>query len=71
MTTKIDSKFKNSDRVQLLVRTEVSPLVFINSGEQGEVIDSTFPNYYLVRFDNHGVYWVDGCKLIFTTIGIH
>ena len=52
--------FKYLDRVELKERTEVSPLVFINNNIEGLVIDQTVPNYYLVKFDNYGVYWIDG-----------
>lgn len=52
--------FKYLDRVELKERREVSPLVFISEGIEGIVIDKTCPNYYLVKFDIYGVYWIDG-----------
>ena len=52
--------FKYLDKVELKERREVSPLVFISEGIEGIVIDETCPNYYLVKFDIHGVFWIDG-----------
>lgn len=52
--------FKYLDRVELTERIEVSPLVFISENIEGIVIDETCPNYYLVKFDIHGSYWIDG-----------
>ena len=52
--------FKYLDRVELKERTEVSPLVFIDKNIEGLVIDQTVPNYYLVKFDIHGVFWING-----------
>jgi hypothetical protein len=59
----ITMTFKYLDRVELIEREEVSPLVFINKGIEGIVIDETCPNYYLVKFDIYGLYWVDGAHL--------
>lgn len=39
-------------------RFEVSPLHYLNEGLIGEVIDETFPYYFLVQFE-HGAYWID------------
>ena len=39
-------------------RFEVSPLHYLNEGLIGEVIDETFPYYYLIQFD-FGSYWID------------
>lgn len=55
--------FKYLDRVELIERTEVSPLVFIDKNIEGIVIDQTVPNYYLVKFNIHGVFWIDGERL--------
>lgn len=55
--------FKYLDRVELKERTEVSPLVFIDENIEGIVIDQTVPNYYLVKFDIYGVFWIDGKHL--------
>ena len=52
--------FKYLDRVELIERTEVNPLFFIDKNIEGLVIDQTVPNYYFVKFDNYGTYWIDG-----------
>ena len=52
--------FKYLDRVELKERTEVSPLVFISENIEGIIIDETCPNYYLVKFEIYGPYWIDG-----------
>jgi hypothetical protein len=44
-------------------RFEVSPLEYLNEGLIGEVIDETFPYYYLVKFD-FGAYWIDEIHLV-------
>ena len=51
---------KYLDKVTLKERREVDPLVFISDNVEGIVIDETCPNYYLVKFDIHGVFWIDG-----------
>lgn len=55
--------FKKHDVVKLIKRTEIKPSFFINNDVQGVVIDTTTPDYYLVRFTGYGAYWVEGCKL--------
>ena len=55
--------FKYLDKVTLKERREVDPLVFISESIEGIVIDETCPNYYLVKFDIYGPYWVDGAHL--------
>lgn len=55
--------FNKFDTVKLIERTEIKPLFFINDDVTGVVMDKTFPNYFLVKFENLGCYWVDGCKL--------
>jgi hypothetical protein len=44
-------------------RFEVSPLHYLNEGLIGEVIDETFPFYYLVKFDFES-YWIDEKYLV-------
>ena len=51
--------FKYLDKVTLKERREVDPLVFISENIEGIVIDETCPNYYLVKFNIYGPYWVD------------
>jgi len=63
--------FKQFDEVVLKERTEISPLFYINSGIKGVVMDKTVPEYYLVRFEGYGAYWVDGSKLIFSSTEVY
>lgn len=39
-------------------RFEVNPLEYLNEGMIGEIIDETFPYYFLVQFE-HEAYWID------------
>ena len=55
--------FNKFDTVKLVEKTEIKPCFYINNDVSGVVMDRTFPNYYLVRFEGYGAYWVDGCKL--------
>lgn len=57
-------EFKFMEKVKLVERTEISPLFFLDKDMQGTVIGTTFPNHYLVKFDDEGAYWVDGKHLI-------
>ncbi len=56
--------FKYLDKVQLAETTEVNNCFFLNKGTEGLVIDQTVPNYYLVKFDKVGCYWIDGKHLV-------
>lgn len=44
-------------------RFEVSPLHYLNEGLIGEVIDETFPYFFLVKFE-HEAYWIDEKYLV-------
>lgn len=55
--------FEIFDEVRLVKRTEIENGFFLDERIKGLVIDETVPNYYLVRFENHGAYWVDGKHL--------
>ncbi len=52
--------FNNLDRVNLKGRTEIANCFYLDENVKGLIIDQTVPNYYLVKFDNYGAYWVDG-----------
>lgn len=56
--------FHKFDIVQLKGRTEVSNALYLDNTILGVVIDRTVPDYYLVRFEGYGAYWVDGSKLM-------
>lgn len=56
--------FNEFDIVKLIETTEVVPATFIEVGTMGVVMDKTVPDYYLVKFEKYGVYWVDGKHLI-------
>lgn len=56
--------FNEFDIVTLAETTEVEPALFIKAGTVGVVMDKTVPDYYLVKFEVYGVYWVDGKHLI-------
>ena len=56
--------FKEFDLVKMISTTEVTPGLFIEIGTMGVVIDITTPDYYLVRFEKYGAYWVDGKYLL-------
>ena len=51
------------DIVELIDRTEIEPNFFINPDVIGVVKDRTTPDYYLVKFEGYGAYWVAGNKL--------
>lgn len=55
--------FGNYETVVLRDRTEVAPACFINDNVLGVITDKTVPNYYLVKFEDYGSYWIDGCLL--------
>jgi hypothetical protein len=55
--------FNNHDFVTLIERTEIVPCLFIDNDITGVVIDKTVPDYYLVKFEGYGAYWVEGCKM--------
>ena len=55
--------FNNYEFVTLIERTEIEPCFFINSDVIGVVMDRTVPDYYLVKFEGYGAYWVEGCKM--------
>lgn len=44
-------------KVTVVKDVEVSPLHYIKRGYYGEVVDKTFPYYYLIKF-NFGEYWI-------------
>jgi hypothetical protein len=56
--------FNNYDFVTLIERTEIVPCLFIDNNVTGIVIDKTVPDYYLVKFEGYGAYWVEGKHLI-------
>ena len=55
--------FRKFDIVKLVKRTEVENLLFLDETVLGVVTDRTVPDYYLVKFEGYGAYWVDGSKL--------
>lgn len=55
--------FNNYDFVVLIKRTEIAPCFYIDEDVLGVVIDRTTPDYYLVKFEGYGAYWVEGRKL--------
>ena len=57
------TKFRKFDIVELIDRTEIKPLFYIDKNVLGVVMDDTCIDYYLVRFEGHGGYWVSGSKL--------
>lgn len=56
--------FNKFDIVKLINKTEIKPCFSIDKDVLGVVMDSTTPDYYLVRFEGYGAYWIEGCKLI-------
>ena len=56
--------FNNYDFVTLIERTEIVPCLYIDNNVTGIVIDKTVPDYYLVKFEGYGAYWVEGKHLI-------
>jgi hypothetical protein len=56
--------FNKFEIVELKERTEISNAFYLNKGVLGVVQDTTCPDYYLVNFEGHGAYWVDGKHLI-------
>lgn len=57
------TKFRKFDIVELIDRTEIKPLFYIDKNVLGVVMDDTCTDYYLVRFEGQGAYWVSGSKL--------
>ena len=55
--------FHKFDFVELIDRTEIEPAFYIDVNVIGVVMDRTTPDYYLVKFEGYGAYWVAGCKL--------
>lgn len=52
-----------NDTVMLNQDTEVTPFIIIEEGTIGKVLDECFPYYFMVRFFEDRIYWVDGNKL--------
>lgn len=52
--------FSYYETVVLKEKTEVTPTLFIDNNVLGIIIDKTVPNYYLVKFEDYGCYWLDG-----------
>ena len=61
-------QFGHYQTVILKGRTEIKPLFFLDSNVLGVIIDKTVPNYYLVKFEDFGAYWVSGDKLVKYTL---
>lgn len=55
--------FHKFDIVRLKGRTEIENAFYLDETVIGVVTDRTVPDYYLVKFEGHGSYWVEGCKL--------
>lgn len=55
--------FNKFDIVELIDRTEIKPLFYIDKAVLGVVMDDTCADYYLVIFEGYGAYWVSGSKL--------
>lgn len=52
-----------NDMVALNKEVEVAPMVIIEEGTVGKVLEETVPYYFKVRFFGNRVYWVDGKHL--------
>ena len=49
--------------IELKERTEIKPCFYIDKGVKGMVIETTVPDYYLIKFEDYGAYWIDGKHL--------
>ncbi len=58
------NKFNIEENVMVTKDVEVSPLNFVRQGLVGTIIDETVPNYYLIKTERNGCYWIDGEYLI-------
>ncbi len=56
-------ELKIFDIVELKERTEISPCFYIDGNTKGIIMETTVPNYYLVKFEDYGAYWIDGKHL--------
>lgn len=56
------TKFREYDLVKLIDDTEIEPAYWFKKGAIGMVVDTCFPGYYKVKFQE-GFYWVNGCRL--------
>lgn len=49
--------------VVLINDTEIDNAYYAKAGTKGIVLDSCVPDYYKVRLENYGIFWVSGSKL--------
>ena len=54
---------KINDVVVFKHDAEIMPAFYVYEGTVGTIVDETVPNYYEVKIDDFGTYWVDGKHL--------